>query len=222
MAQRVLVAEDSLLVREGVVRLLERAPEIDVVAVCQDLESLLQAVETARPDVVVTDIRMPPTGTDEGIEAALRLRSKHPALGVVILSQYDEPEYVLRFLEAGSDRRAYLLKDRLIHPDHLLAAIRTVADGGSVIDPRVVETLVRARSRDHASPIWTLTRREREVLQLMAEGRNNDGIAAALFLSVRVIEKHINAIFSKLGLSEEADVHRRVKAVLIYLARDDE
>jgi DNA-binding NarL/FixJ family response regulator len=179
-------------------------------------------VETARPDVVVTDIRMPPTGTDEGIEAALRLRSSHPGLGVVVLSQYDEPEYVLRFLDAGSDRRAYLLKDRLIHPDHLLAAIQTVAEGGSVIDPRVVETLVRARSRDQASPLWSLTRREREVLQLMAEGGNNDAIAAELFLSVRVIEKHINAIFSKLGLREEADLHHRVKAVLIYLARDDE
>jgi DNA-binding NarL/FixJ family response regulator len=216
------VAEDSLLVREGVVRLLERERTIDVVAACQDLGSLLDGVESARPDVVVTDIRMPPTGTDEGIEAARQLRSTHPDLGVVVLSQYDEPEYVLRFLEAGSDRRAYLLKDRLIHPDHLLRTIETVATGGSVIDPRVVETLVRARSRDHASPLWALTRREREVLQLMAEGRNNDAIAAALFLSVRVVEKHINAIFSKLGLSEEADVHRRVKAVLIYLARDDE
>jgi DNA-binding NarL/FixJ family response regulator len=218
----VLVAEDSRLVREGVVRLLERASVINVVAVCQDLRGLLEAVETARPDVVVTDIRMPPTGTDEGIEAALRLRSSHPGLGVVVLSQYDEPEYVLRFLDAGSDRRAYLLKDRLIHPDHLLAAIQTVAEGGSVIDPRVVETLVRARSRDQASPLWSLTRREREVLQLMAEGGNNDAIAAELFLSVRVIEKHINAIFSKLGLREVADLHHRVKAVLIYLARDDE
>ena len=222
MAVRVVVAEDSLLVREGVVRLLERKPEINVAAVCEDLSTLLEAVETARPDVLVTDIRMPPTGTDEGIEAALQLRSTHPELGVVVLSQYDEPEYVLRFLEAGSDRRAYLLKDRLIHPDHLVAAIEAVAAGGSVIDPRVVETLVRARSRDQTSPLWTLTRREREVLQLMAEGRNNDAIAASLFLSVRVVEKHINAIFSKLQLTEEADVHRRVKAVLIYLARDDE
>lgn len=222
MALRVLVAEDSLLVREGVVRLLEKAPGIDLVAVCEDLSSLLEGVETARPDVVVTDIRMPPTGTDEGIDAALQLRSTHPGLGVVVLSQYDEPEYVLRFLEAGSAGRAYLLKDRLIDPNHLVSAIQTVAGGGSVIDPRVVETLVRARGRDQASPLWTLTRREREVLQLMAEGRNNDAIAGAFFLSVRVVEKHINAIFSKLGLSEEADVHRRVKAVLIYLARDDE
>jgi DNA-binding NarL/FixJ family response regulator len=222
MAFRVLVAEDSLLVREGVVRLLEQAPGVEVVAACRDLPGLLAGVGAARPDVIVTDVRMPPTGTDEGIAAALRLRSTHPDLGVVVLSQYDEPEYVLRLLEAGSARRAYLLKDRLIDPGHLITAIETVAEGGSVIDPRVVETLVRARSRDRASPLWTLTRREREVLQLMAEGRNNDAIAAALFLSVRVVEKHINAIFSKLCLGEAPDIHRRVKAVLIYLARDDE
>ncbi|NUP74302.1 MAG: response regulator transcription factor, partial [Sinomonas sp.] len=196
--------------------------DIAVVGACEDLQSLMAAVAADPPDVVVTGIRMPPTGTDEGIEAALRLRRSHPEVGVVVLSQYDDPEYALRLLEGGTARRAYLLKDQLINPARMREAITTVAQGGSAIDPRVVEALVRARARDRTSPIRSLTPRERDVLQLMAEGRNNDAIATVLTLSVRVVEKHINAIFAKLGLSQETEIHRRVKAVLIYLARDDE
>lgn len=217
---RLVLAEDSYLVREGVRRLLETDPGLDLVESCGDLDGLLRAVERARPDVVVTDIRMPPGSTDEGIRAANHFRDQDPDLGVVVLSQHDEPEYVLKLLERGSARRAYLLKDSLTDPRHLVEAIRTVAGGGSVVDPKVVETLVAARSRQRGSPLRALTPRERDVLSCMAEGRNNEAVAAKLALSIRMVEKHINAIFSKLGLTEEADVHRRVKAVLIYLSRN--
>lgn len=222
VAIRVLVAEDSLLVREGVLRLLGESPLVDVVGAARDLPELLSAIRTHRPDVVVTDIRMPPTWSDEGIDAAIRLRETDPEVGVVVLSQYDEPEYALRLLEGGTARRAYLLKDRLVDPRHLFDAIARVAEGGSLVDSRVVDVLIAARARGPNSPVQQLSPRERDVLRLMAEGRNNDAIAAALFLSVRVVEKHINAIFSKLQLSEETEIHRRVKAVLIYLARDDD
>jgi DNA-binding NarL/FixJ family response regulator len=161
---------------------------------------------------------MPPGNADEGIRAAARLRDAHPEVGVVVLSQHDEPEYALRLFEKGSARRAYLLKDSLNDPAHLTGAVREVAQGGSVVDPKVVETLVAARARQHDSKIQELTERERDVLSQMAQGRNNDTIAERLHLSVRMVEKHINSIFSKLRLSEEIDVHRRVKAVLIYLS----
>jgi DNA-binding NarL/FixJ family response regulator len=213
----VVVAEDNYLVREGVVRLLDAQVELEVVGAFDDYDSLLAGVESAHPDVVVTDIRMPPTGTDEGVRAANVLRESHPDIGVVVLSQYVEPAYALALLEAGSDRRAYLLKERVGDVDVLLRAIEAVADGGSVIDPRVVETLVTARSR-HRSPLDFLTPRESEVLGEMALGRNNAGIAVALGLSERAVEKHINALFAKLGVSEETDVHRRVKAVLLHLS----
>jgi DNA-binding NarL/FixJ family response regulator len=215
---RVVLAEDSYLVREGVTRLLETAPDIDVVAACEDYDSLLAAVDAEEPDVVLTDIRMPPTGTDEGIRAAERLRETNPATGVVLLSQYADPAYALSFLEKGSERRAYLLKERVSDLDQLRHAIVEVHRGGSVIDPKVVEALVAARSRAAESPITHLTPREREVLEQMAQGKNNAGIAAALTLTERAVEKHINSIFSKLGLSEEPDVHRRVKAVLLFLS----
>jgi DNA-binding NarL/FixJ family response regulator len=215
---RVVLAEDSYLVREGVRRLLETDPGIELTSCCIDLEGLLAAVERDRPDVVVTDIRMPPGNTDEGIRAAALLRDTHPELGVVVLSQHDEPEYALRLFEKGSAMRAYLLKDSLNDPAHLTGAVREVARGGSVVDPKVVEALVAARARQHNSRIQELTERERDVLSQMAQGRNNDTIAERLYLSVRMVEKHINAIFSKLRLSEETDVHRRVKAVLIYLS----
>jgi DNA-binding NarL/FixJ family response regulator len=200
-----------------VVRLLDAQVELEVVGAFDDYDSLLAGVESAHPDVVVTDIRMPPTGTDEGVRAANVLRESHPDIGVVVLSQYVEPAYALALLEAGSDRRAYLLKERVGDVDVLLRAIEAVADGGSVIDPRVVETLVTARSR-HRSPLDFLTPRESEVLGEMALGRNNAGIAVALGLSERAVEKHINALFAKLGVSEETDVHRRVKAVLLHLS----
>jgi DNA-binding NarL/FixJ family response regulator len=218
---RVTVAEDSLLVREGIAKLLESQPEIEVVAIVDDLPSLLAAVAEDPPDVVMTDIRMPPTGTDEGVRAANELRESHPGLGVVVLSQYADPSYVLALLEAGSERRAYLLKERVSDPDQIVSAIEDVARGGSVIDPKVVEVLVMARSRARTSPLQHLTPREREVLAEIAQGRNNAAVGAALGLSERAVEKHISSVFSKLGLSEEPDTHRRVKAVLLYLAEAD-
>jgi DNA-binding NarL/FixJ family response regulator len=215
---RVVVAEDHYLVREGVVRLLEQQDGIEVVGACGDLDGLYAAVAEHQPDVVLTDIRMPPTGTDEGIQAANALRGQHPDVGVVVLSQFVEPGYALALLEHGSAGRAYLLKERVSDVEQLLRAIHDVASGGSMIDPDVIEALVDARSRRRDSPIEQLTPREREVLAEMAQGRNNAGVAGALGLSERAVEKHINAVFSKLGLSEEPDVHRRVKAVLVYLA----
>jgi DNA-binding NarL/FixJ family response regulator len=215
---RVVLAEDNYLVREGVHRLLAAQDGIDVVATCGDLDALVDAVERHQPDVVLTDIRMPPTGTDEGIRASNRLRRTHPEVGVVVLSQYDDPDYALSLLEHGSARRAYLLKERVSDPAQLLHAMREVAAGRSVIDPKVVEALVAARSRQARSPLGDLSAREREVLSEMAQGKNNAAIAATLSLTVRAVEKHINAIFSKLGLGEEPDVDRRVKAVLLFLS----
>jgi DNA-binding NarL/FixJ family response regulator len=215
---KVVVAEDNYLVREAVTRLLETQEGIVVAAACADLDTLLRAVDEHDPDVVLTDIRMPPSGTDEGVRAAAQLRASHPRLGVVVLSQYADPSYALELLEGGSARRAYLLKERVSDVDQLVRAIGEVAGGGSVIDPRVVEALVEARSRKADSPLQHLTPREREVLGEMAQGRNNAAVAAALGLSERAVEKHINSVFAKLGLSEEPDVHRRVKAVLLYLA----
>jgi DNA-binding NarL/FixJ family response regulator len=217
VAIRVVLADDNYLVREGVAQLLGHQPDIEVVAKCDDLDSLLAAVTEHRPDVVLTDIRMPPTGTDEGIRAAEQIRRDHPDIGVVVLSQYADPVYALGFLERGSERRAYLLKERVSDLDQLRRAIVSVHEGGSVIDPKVVDALVASRSRNRESPVARLTPREREVLAEMAQGKNNAAIAAALVLTERAIEKHINSMFSKLGLSEEPDVHRRVKAVLLYL-----
>jgi len=212
------VAEDSLLVREGIAKLLEHQDGLEVVALCGDLDSLLAAVATERPHVVLTDIRMPPTGTDEGIRAAAALRLSDPDVGVVVLSQFAEPAYALELLDGGSAGRAYLLKERLSDGAQLLDAIREVHRGGSVVDPKVVETLVSARSRSKQSPIERLTVREREVLAEIAQGKNNAAVADTLVLSERAVQKHINSLFSKLGLSEEPDVHRRVKAVLLYLS----
>jgi DNA-binding NarL/FixJ family response regulator len=215
---RVVVAEDNYLVREAVVRLLDSSPEIEIAGACEDFDDLIATVEREHPDVVVTDIRMPPTGTDEGVRAAKQLRQDHPDIGVVVLSQYVEPGYALELLDTGSERRAYLLKERVSDVDQLLHAIQEVARGGSVIDPKVVEALVTARSRRADSRLEFLTPREQEVLAEMAQGRNNAAVANALGLSERAVEKHINSVFSKLGLSEEPDVNRRVKAVLLYLA----
>jgi DNA-binding NarL/FixJ family response regulator len=215
---KVVLAEDSYLVREGVRRLLESEPDIDLVGVCEDYDSLLEAIASTEPDVLLTDIRMPPTGTDEGVRAAERLRQLRPGAGVVLLSQFADPAYALAFLEGGTEGRAYLLKERVSDLDQLLAAIREVAGGGSVIDPKVVETLVAARSRSAQSPLARLTPREREVLALLAEGRSNAAVADGLVLSERAVEKHINSIFAKLGLPEARDAHRRVKAVLLFLA----
>jgi len=217
---RLVLAEDHYLVREGVKQLIETQPDLEVVATCTDLESLLGAVEAHQPDVVLTDIRMPPSGTDEGIRAAEQLREKHPRTGVVVLSQYADPDYALMLLKKGAAGRAYLLKERVSDIEQLVTAIKEVAHGGSVIDPKVVEALVAARSRKPQSPLHDLTPREHEVLAAMAEGKNNAAIASRLFLTERAVEKHINSIFSKLGLAEEKDVHRRVKAALLFLAEE--
>jgi DNA-binding NarL/FixJ family response regulator len=215
---RLVLAEDHYLVREGVRRLLETPPDFEIAAVCGDLESLLAAVDSERPDVVVTDIRMPPGSADEGIQAAARLRETHPEVGVVLLSQYANPSYLLALLEGGSARRAYLLKERLTDLGPLEAAIRAVAEGGSVVDPKVVEALVAENARRDDSPLSELTPRERDVLREMAAGKNNAAIAAALFLTERSVEKVIHSIFLKLGLTWETTVHKRVKAVVLYLA----
>ncbi|TMM16699.1 MAG: response regulator transcription factor [Actinobacteria bacterium] len=218
MPIRVVLADDHYLLREGVRRLLETQPDLEVVAVCPDLDSLLAAVATEKPDVVVTDIRMPPGGADEGIQAAARLRETHAEIGVVILSQYAYPSYALSLLEGGTAGRAYLLKERVDDVAQLGAAIRAVADGGSVIDAKVVEALVAAKARAEESPLAELTPRERDVLQAMAEGKNNAAIAEALVLTERSVEKVIHSIFLKLGLAYETAVHKRVKAVVFYLA----
>jgi DNA-binding NarL/FixJ family response regulator len=216
-----VVAEDSLLVREGIVRLLSAYGDVEIVGIAVDLPQLLAAVDEQAPNVVLTDIRMPPTGTDEGIRAAAELRARHPEVGVVVLSQYVEPGYALSLFDGGSQGRAYLLKERLSEGSQLIDAIRAVAAGGSVVDPKVVETLVNARARARSSPLEHLTPRELEVLSEIAQGKNNAAVAATLVLSERAVEKHINSLFSKLGLSEEPSVHRRVKAVLLYLADRD-
>jgi DNA-binding NarL/FixJ family response regulator len=215
---RVVLADDHYLVREGVRRLLEAAPEVEVVATCGDLESLLAAVEEAEPDVVVTDIRMPPTGVDEGIQAADRLRTTHPEIGVVVLSQYGEPGYAVALLEDGTAGRAYLLKERVDDLDQLVGAILAVTNGGSMIDPKVVEVLVAEKARAEESPLSELTPRERDVLREMAEGKNNAAIGETLFLTERSVEKVIHSIFQKLGLGWEPSIHKRVKAVVLYLA----
>lgn len=218
-ATRVVIAEDNVLLRDGIARLVGGEADLEVAGVCGDLPGLLQLIDDERPDVVVTDIRMPPTGTDEGIQAAARLRTEQPGIGVVVLSQYANPAYALALLSEGSEGRAYLLKERVSDVEELLGAIREVAGGGSVIDPKVVEALVSSSSKAAKSDLDRLTPRESEVLAEMASGKSNAAIAATLILSERAVEKHTNSIFSKLGLSEEQDVNRRVKAVLLHLGR---
>jgi DNA-binding NarL/FixJ family response regulator len=218
MPIRLVLAEDQYLVREGLRRLLEAQDDLEIAAVCEDLDSLLAAVDAERPDVVVTDIRMPPAGTDEGIQAAARLREDRPEIGVVVLSQYATPSYMLALMASGSEGRAYLLKERVNDVEQLVAAIRAVASGGSVIDPKVVEALVAESARAADSRLNELTPRERDVLREMAEGRNNASIAQTLFLTERSVEKVIHSIFLKLGLTWETAVHKRVKAVIFYLA----
>ena len=215
---RVVLAEDNVLLREGISRLIAANSDFELVGVAADLPELLALVAEQAPDVVVTDIRMPPTGTDEGIQAASWLRQHYPRTGVVVLSQYVAPKYAVALLEHGSAGRAYLLKERVASVDELARAIRTVADGGSVIDHTVVDELVKARSAEHSSGITQLTARESQILAEMAQGKSNSAIAAALFVTERAVEKHTNSIFAKLGLSEEKDVNRRVKAVLVYLS----
>ncbi len=217
MPIRLVLADDHYLLREGVAALIATEAELDLVATCDDFESAIAAVDEHTPDVLITDIRMPPTGTDEGVRLAARLRTSHPTIGVVVLSQFVEPAYALDLLADGSAGRAYLLKERVSEIDELVGAIRAVSDGGSWIDPRVVEALVTTRTTPTDSPLRRLTPRELEVLSEIATGKNNAAIADSLVLSGRAVEKHINSIFSKLGLSEEPAVHRRVAAVLLFL-----
>jgi DNA-binding NarL/FixJ family response regulator len=221
MPVSIAVADDSLIVREGIAQLLAGHPDIEVVASCQDFDSLIAAVDDERPDVVVTDIRMPPTHTDEGIRLAALLRERHPDVGVVVLSNYAEAGFALALLDSGSEGRAYLLKERIHSRTQLAAAIQSVAAGGSVMDPKIVEPLVTAKSRAVRSPLTELTAREREVLSEIAQGKSNAAIADSLVLTKRAVEKHINSIFLKLNLSDSEDISKRVKATLVFLADVD-
>ena len=221
MSIRIVLAEDHPIVREGIRRLLETQHEVEVAAACGDLDSLLAAVEAEEPDVVVTDIRMPPGNSDEGIQAAKRLRETHPDVGVVVLSQYATPSFALALLEGGSAGRSYLLKERVQDVEQLVSVIQTVAEGGSVIDPKVVEALVAENARGEESRLDQLTPRERDVLREMASGKSNAAIGETLFLAERSVEAVIHSIFLKLGLSWENSVHKRVKAVILYLGEGD-
>jgi DNA-binding NarL/FixJ family response regulator len=222
VAIRVVVADDSLLVREGLEQVLSGQPNIEVVGMYADYPSLVNAIDTQRPDVVLTDIRMPPSMSDEGIRVAATLRETHPTVGVVVLSQFSEPSYALALLESGSDGRAYLLKERVHNRAQLISALETVADGGSVIDTKIVDILLAERARAERSRLAELTPRERQVLAEIAQGKSNGAIADSLVLTKRAVEKHINSIFFKLDLSEEKDASKRVKAALAFLADEPE
>jgi DNA-binding NarL/FixJ family response regulator len=217
MTYRVAVAEDNFLMREGIREVLAEEEDVELVALASDYNALLNAIEREQPEVVLTDIRMPPTQTDEGIRVAAELRDTHPEIGVVVLSQYVDPHYALRLFERGAARRAYLLKDRVGHRLELMDAIREVARGGSRVDPTVVESLVNERTKAERSPLVQLTSREREVLAEVAQGKANSSIAQSLFLTKRGVEKHINSIFAKLDLTDEHNVSRRVTATLMFL-----
>jgi DNA-binding NarL/FixJ family response regulator/class 3 adenylate cyclase len=212
--RRVVLADDSVLLREGVARLLEEAG-FEVVAQSGNAEDLMRHVAMHKPDVAVVDIRMPPTHTDEGLQAAREIRERHEGVGVLLLSQYVEPGYAMALLETSAEGVGYLLKDRVADLEQFGTAVRRVADGGSALDPAVVTELVGRKRRD--DPLDQLTAREREVLELMAEGRSNQAIAERLFVTLRAVEKHVTSIFSKLGLPASTDDHRRVLAVLAYL-----
>jgi DNA-binding NarL/FixJ family response regulator len=215
---RIVLGEDSYLAREGIMRALEDVDVVELVATCTDLEELRSAIDDVRPDVVLTDIRMPPTNTDEGIRLAGELRGSHPRMGVVVLSQHADPLYAVSLFEDGSGGRGYLLKERLKDEGELSRALHEVADGGSVVDAYIVERLVGARSGGVNPRVDKLTPREREILGMIAEGRSNAAIARALYITTRAVERHINAIFSRLELAESAEANRRVQAVLVYLA----
>jgi DNA-binding NarL/FixJ family response regulator len=217
MTIRLVLGEDSYLAREGIIRALEGIEDVDLVATCADLDELREAVDEMKPDVVLTDIRMPPTNTDEGIRLAGDLRRSHPEIGVVVLSQHAEPLYATALFEHGSDRRAYLLKERLRDRGELSRALQEVVSGGSVVDSRIVDELLSAQRNRADSHLDQLTPREVEILGMIAEGKSNSAIAESLVITKRVVERHINSIFWKLDLGNSEDVSRRVKAVLVYL-----
>jgi DNA-binding NarL/FixJ family response regulator len=215
---RVVLGEDSLLAREGIARALEDDPEIDVVESCADADTLREAIDRAKPDVVLTDIRMPPSNTDEGIRLASELKRSHPEVGVVVLSQHAEPRYALALFEDGSERRAYLLKERLKDRSELGEAVRAVAAGRSLVDMHVIDMLLEGKRQRGSPQMDRLTPRENEILAMIAEGRSNSAIAQTLLITKRGVERHISSIFAKLELGESEDTSRRVKAALLYLA----
>jgi DNA-binding NarL/FixJ family response regulator len=217
MAIRVVFADDDYLVRQGTAALLAESPEVEVVATVQDAAELMATVAATAPDAVLTDIRMPPTWTDEGLRAARRIHKEHPQTGVVVLSQHIDPVDVLELLSEGVAGLGYLLKERISNLDELVTALTTVCRGGSALDPSVVEVLVARRGAGARSALTPLTEREVDVLREMATGKNNLAVARALHMSERAVEKHTNALFAKLGVSEERDVNRRVLAVLTFL-----
>jgi DNA-binding NarL/FixJ family response regulator len=218
VAIRVVAAEDSYLIRESLERLLGEHPEVELVAMCGDVHALREAIRERNPDIVLTDIRMPPGESDEGLQVAEELRADSPGKGVVVLSQYAEPRYALRLLGEGAEGRGYLLKERVSDAEQLVTALREVARGGSYVDPKIVDALFAARAAETDSPLEELTPREREVLAEMAQGKSNAAIAESLVITERAVEKHAGSIFSKLGVAYEDNVNRRVKAVLIYLS----
>lgn len=217
MSCRILLADDSLLIRRGIEGLLLNEPSVELVGAAASLPELLAEVDRTAPDLVITDVRMPPTMVDEGIAAAAQLRSTHPDLGVLVLSQFADGAYLRRLVENGSSRRGYLLKDNLATPGELMSAIDLIHRGGSFVDPTVVELLVDQQSKHLSSPIGQLTKRERDILSAVAGGKSNQAIGEELFISHRAVEKHINSIFAKLGLFEDPEINRRVQAVLMFL-----
>jgi DNA-binding NarL/FixJ family response regulator len=218
---RVVIAEDSLIVREGIEQILAPENGVELAASCQDMPHLMEAVEREEPDVVLTDLRMPPGQQDEGIRVAARLRETHPQIGVIVLSHYAESALALKLIEAGSGRRGYLLKERIHDAAQLRASIEAVAQGGVVIDFKLVDALFADKSRLERSPVAELTQREQEVLAELAQGKSNAAIADSLVLTKSAIEKHINSIFVKLGLADADDISKRVKAALVFLAESE-
>ncbi len=217
MALRVVLADDNYLVREGVTALLAEVEEIELVESVADPQSLLRSVREHQPDAVLTDIRMPPTHTTEGIDAAKQIRAEHPSIGVVVLSQYVEEDYALALLSDGVAGLGYLLKERVSDVTELVRALNDVARGGSALDPKVVEGLMMRKSGEASSPLRGLTEKELTVLEQMASGRTNASIAQTLYMSERSVEKHISAVFLKLGLVDEGEINRRVMAVLAFV-----
>lgn len=217
MALRVVLADDNFLVREGIAALLAEVDDVELVTGVGDPQSLLKAVKEHQPDAVLTDIRMPPTHTTEGIDAAKQIRADHPHIGVVVLSQYVEEDYAFELLADGVSGLGYLLKERVSDIDELVRALQDVSRGGSALDPKVVEGLMNRKASEASSPLLGLSEKERAVLDEMATGRNNATIARTLYMSERSVEKHISAVFQKLGLVDEGEMNRRVRAVLTYI-----
>jgi DNA-binding NarL/FixJ family response regulator len=215
---RVVIADDAFVIREGLAATLSKEPDIELLASCSDGNELTRAIAAQRPDVVITDLRMPPGGDGEGIRIASRLRESHPNIGVIVLTQYLESAYAVALMQGGSSGRAYLLKDRIHDRAELVSDIRTVAAHGSALDPYVIEALIQSRTNDGDSKLASLTSRERQILAELAEGKSNAAIAESLILTKRAVEKHINSIFAKLALPEPGSVSRRVKAALLFLA----